>query len=899
MSPSFSFELMVFLTFHAPFVMLVPAAFYALVVLVIPNHALIGLALPTEQWQTQKISRIPSATSSRTQAPLITGFPLRLNRSATIAEGMVNYDNATFATSCGYNDSECASRCSWHHEVCARTWADWYRTGLEKSMNSDIFTTVTESFHEITQSLKVIDDYTYAMGPEITTKSGTTTYSFWDPQLEIVSTLVPRPSCKTPTFSCTRQPWCNTDACTVQGGTVELLFWPATSTTLNSNKNATVSDIRRPVTAVYKNFTLTSPSVYLEYKTAYALNGCAQTVGGSYSGAILALDPDDLFSIDARNDYYIATTTINNQLRTTSFYQSSKLDYDHLTGLPPGAAYQGMPMCVASGCGIITPSLFHPQLILPTHIRKMDPAWATCGLDWHGSWDPPIALTEAETIAMPTHPADPTKIAPASSRPILDGPAKMTALPDDPTQPPSTTSLAGSTSSDQQPSGVRSVEPSFAYSPISPSSGIYYQPLSGVSDITSTASITSSVVQVTTIVQVSQGQMLGTTVGSVSEGDPERDSTNSAVDGTAAYTMSNTNNPEKPSQQSSDQTINGLPNVSSEGLTATESLDQPRQTTTVAGQIITARPDGGLELSGTLISPGGSPITISSAIYSAASGGALVIISESPAVSSSQSPTNALEVLSEALGTATADLTYSFAETFSKATSLSFSPNDAGSAAIPTDASDSEAILDLGSTTITATQHPSNILQIGSQLLNSANPIITINGHTLSTASNATFVDGTTAATFTQQPDNTAQPPTILITLGTSLLTAQAAAASSGAVEIGSLTLVPGSSALVTNGHTLSAAASGLVLDGSLVVPRVNTSVSTSLQSLPSVQVGGGSGLLPSVTGGSAIDSEGGEVVSSGGEAAGGGVVSSAGHLRQVGSFSWFTCVVMLVASAW
>jgi hypothetical protein len=89
------------------------------------------------------------------------------------------------------------------------------------------------------------------------------------------------------------------------------------------------------------------------------------------------------------------------------------------------------------------------------------------------------------------------------------------------------------------------------------------------------------------------------------------------------------------------------------------------------------------------------------------------------------------------------------------------------------------------------------------------------------------------------------------------------------------------------------------VLDGSLVVPRVNTSVSTSLQSLPSVQVGGGSGLLPSVTGGSAIDSEGGEVVSSGGEAAGGGVVSSAGHLRQVGSFSWFTCVVMLVASAW
>jgi hypothetical protein len=763
-------------------------------------------------------------------------------------------------------------------------------------MNSDIFTTVTESFHEITQSLKVINDYTYAMGPEITTKSGTKTYSFWHPQLEIVSTLVPQPPCETPTFSCSQQPWCNTDACTVQGGTVELLFWPATSTTLNSNRNATVSDIRRPVTAVYKNFTLTSPSVYLEYKTAYALNGCAQTVGGSYSGAILALDPDDLFSIDARNDYFIVTTTIKDQLRTTSFYQSSKLDYDHLTGLPPGAAYQGMPMCVASGCGIITPSLYHPQLILPTHIRKMDPAWATCGLDWHGSWDPPIALTEAETIAMPTHPADPTKTAPASSRPILDGPAKMTALPDDPKKSPATTSSAGSSSSDQQSSGVRSMGPSFTYSPISPSSSIYQQPSSGVSAISATGSTTSSVVEVTTTVQIGQGQMPDTTVGSSSEGDPERDSTNIAVDGTTGYTMSTTDIPEKPPQHSSVQTTNGPPNVSSEGFTATESPDQPRHTYTVAGQTITARPDGGLEISGTLISPGGSPVTLSSAIYSAASGGALVIVSESPAVSSSHSPTNALEVLSEALGTATADHTYSFAETAGKVTSLSFSPNDPGSAAIPTDASVPESALDLGSTTIAATQYPSSILQIGSQLLNSDTSVITINGHTLSTAPNGIIFDGTTA-TSTQQPVNTAQTPTIL-TLGTSLLTAQAAA-SSDAIEIGSHTLIPGSSALVTDGHTLSAASNGIVQDGSLVVPRVNTSVSTSLQSLPSVQVGGGSGLLPSVTTGPAVDSEGGEAAPSSGGADGSGAVSSASQLRQVGSLSWLGSVVVLIAGAW
>jgi hypothetical protein len=124
--------------------MLVLAFFCTLVVLVIPNHALSQLASPTDQWQIQNISRIYLATSSRNQVPLVTGNPLRLTRSATIAKGMVNYDNATFATSCAYNDSECVSRCSWHHDTCSRTWAAWYRTGLEKSMNSDLFTTTTD-----------------------------------------------------------------------------------------------------------------------------------------------------------------------------------------------------------------------------------------------------------------------------------------------------------------------------------------------------------------------------------------------------------------------------------------------------------------------------------------------------------------------------------------------------------------------------------------------------------------------------------------------------------------------------------------------------------------------------------------------------------------------------------
>ena len=129
-----------------------------------------------------------------------------------------------------------------------------------------------ESYHKVTQSLEVINGYTYAMGPVITTETGIRTMTIFDPQLEVVSTLVSRPSCNTPEFSCTKEAWCNTDACTVYGGTVELLYWPAAATITASAGTITPGSARNgsslspvvPVTAMYKNMTLTSPSVYLE-----------------------------------------------------------------------------------------------------------------------------------------------------------------------------------------------------------------------------------------------------------------------------------------------------------------------------------------------------------------------------------------------------------------------------------------------------------------------------------------------------------------------------------------------------------------------------------------------------------------------------------------------------------
>jgi hypothetical protein len=819
-------------------------------------------------------------------------MPTRIDATSTLPPGHGVYDTTTFATSCAHDDPACYARCTDIAEACGSQWAQWTSENSFLSFSTvspTAFSTTTITSQSYSYSESVVQQgearitYQYAFPIGEPTMTTTNVSTFYAEDYVVTRWTEPPPTC-TPTnwAQCTKGPDCR--ACTVQGGTVEVLFWPpenkasinktdGTSTRNFSNSSTAVrNSVSQPlVTAMFGTHTLTSPSVYISFQTAYALNDCGQTVGKAMPGALLPMDPESLFTVQAGLDYFEVTSGGSQ----TTFYQSASFDYNDFVGLVPPSAYTNQPSCLAHGCYTIYPD-YHPQLVLPPQVRSMDPAWDSCALDWHGAWDPPIALSKADAIAVPTNPAEASFTEPASPKSTISNPAAMTSAPAELSDPSRTSSVLVSSSSISEDS-----ESLFTYLPLSPSDETRLQSTLVASQYFDKGNSASSVIQVTTIIQI----------------DPQPTTSETVVSDTASALYSGHEHSAGTSEHdglSTEQNSHGPTDSASDVATGTiskpETSEASHPIASTIAQPVSKVHGGGLAIADTVITAGGNAVTIASVVYSAVSGDQLLVISDVPTISSTHSPTNAYEVLSEALGSAEGHQTYSSggkqSETVSPSTTLS-TPQDG--TRLP------EATLYLGSTTITATQHPNSILQIGSQILNSANPIITINGHTLSTASNAIIVDGTTAATFTQQP---AQIPTIL-TLGTSLLTAQAAAASSGAVEIGSLTLVPGSSALVTNGHTLSAAASGLVLDGSLVVPRVNTSVSTSLQSLPSVQVGGGSGLLPSVTGGSAIDSEGGEVVSSGGEAAGGGVVSSAGHLRQVGSFSWFTCVVMLVASAW
>lgn len=102
------------------------------------------------------------------------------------------------------------------------------------------------------------------------------------------STMHNAPSC---TLGCGR--------CAVTGGTVQLIYWPATSTPTPSaaptgSQNGTVKARATPppvVTVETLGTTFTSPTLYISYKSLYASNACG-TIGTEIGETILAIPPD-------------------------------------------------------------------------------------------------------------------------------------------------------------------------------------------------------------------------------------------------------------------------------------------------------------------------------------------------------------------------------------------------------------------------------------------------------------------------------------------------------------------------------------------------------------------------------------------------------------------------------
>ena len=195
--------------------------------------------------------------------------------------------------------------------------------------------------------------------------------------------------------------------CTIYGGDVQLLYFPTETANQDICASTPVTAKARrqvPTTnttamsnvpyAVLDGHTYYSGHVYISFDTVFASNPCAgTTIGNPMTGGILTLNSADLSSL--RYPFYVE--------------DKFSFNYADLNSPVPWSAYGGQSDCFMGFCQTIS-TPYNPQLMIPSAITAMDPAWANCELYWGGLRDPPHALQTAGELANP-----PTTAAPVES----------------------------------------------------------------------------------------------------------------------------------------------------------------------------------------------------------------------------------------------------------------------------------------------------------------------------------------------------------------------------------------------------------------------------------------------------------------------------------------------------
>ncbi|KAK5128415.1 hypothetical protein LTR85_003083 [Meristemomyces frigidus] len=170
--------------------------------------------------------------------------------------------------------------------------------------------------------------------------------------------------------------------CEIFGGTVQLLYWPSTSATQNgSQTNYTGTITAPPATATTLGLTLTSPSVYISFQSAFATNACGY-VGQNHTGFVISMRPQDVSSVVGYVVFDYEPLNYTN------------LDFSEV--ILPLSVYEDQ--CFEL-CETIAPEEYRPYLSVPSAILNLDPAWATCQANLGGVYDPPIPLQPANSVA--------------------------------------------------------------------------------------------------------------------------------------------------------------------------------------------------------------------------------------------------------------------------------------------------------------------------------------------------------------------------------------------------------------------------------------------------------------------------------------------------------------------
>ncbi|RMY74396.1 hypothetical protein D0863_03276 [Hortaea werneckii] len=244
--------------------------------------------------------------------------------------------------------------------------------------------------------------------------------------------------------------------CAITGDTVQVYYWPPTTATAVENGTLTASashalntgalNATGPVTAIVGDATLTSPTIYISYRSLYASNSCHQ-VGQRYSNTIIPLAKnDDLKSLAYHQlDDMPARPGLSGSPSSWE-YEELPFNLTDLTEPVPQSIYMQLPRCQlslsaytkagfeASDFTCSEYGAYKPLIAIPTEVRDLDPAWASCTAWYGGAYDPPKALQGATAVATPEVPT-PVEATSASARSKATDslPSQTaTALPADP-----------------------------------------------------------------------------------------------------------------------------------------------------------------------------------------------------------------------------------------------------------------------------------------------------------------------------------------------------------------------------------------------------------------------------------------------------------------------------------
>ncbi|KAK1070523.1 hypothetical protein LTR33_010630 [Friedmanniomyces endolithicus] len=216
-------------------------------------------------------------------------------------------------------------------------------------------------------------------------------------------------------------------ACAVNTASLQLLYWPVATIGGDlchgngSTVTATPTIPGQPNTVLYMNTTLTSPTVYMQFKNVFAI-GTDYVAKSSFQNTLLPLAP----------------TAVSSRcgLVGGGFGPLQSMDYADLNQPVPASAYRCQPKCFTNDqlpenwqtpytkyatenrCSTIWND-YNPALSVPTEFATVFPSAGFINSDLPGLactfildpdggnifFDPPSALTQAQTAAGPSIPA--------------------------------------------------------------------------------------------------------------------------------------------------------------------------------------------------------------------------------------------------------------------------------------------------------------------------------------------------------------------------------------------------------------------------------------------------------------------------------------------------------------